>query len=146
MKIFLQGDTDCARRLDGLLRRAGFAVTRNDLFWDYAVRIEESASPHAQVAQANGSAAEAADTRIHFDSVDCELERRILQHVTALSPHAVVVDRPGGEVHSDREIRIVVPRGNEAQAHAVAFGVVRGLIDLAGKRPWYRKLFAKDKL
>jgi len=45
------------------------------------------------------------------------------------------VDRPGGVVHSERELRIVIPRSDntkadEAAAVAVEFGVLRGLLDL----------------
>ncbi|MBZ5697114.1 MAG: hypothetical protein LAN18_01055 [Acidobacteriia bacterium] len=72
---------------------------------------------------------------IHFDSVDSALEAAILRHVTQLAVTPVVVDRPGGVVHSEREVRIVIPRsGNakadEAAAVAVEFGVLRGLLDL----------------
>ena len=74
--------------------------------------------------------------RIHFDSVDGELEGAILRHVTQLAAAPVVVDRPGGVVHSERELRIVVPnsgdaKADEAAAVAVEFGVLRGLLDLA---------------
>src|SRR5882762_5509774 len=73
---------------------------------------------------------------IHFDSVDSELEGAILRHVTQLAAAPVVVDRPGGIVHSDRELRIVVPnsgdaKADEAAAVAVEFGVLRGLLALA---------------
>ena len=72
---------------------------------------------------------------IHFDSVDSELEAAILRHVTQLAVAPVVVDRPGGVVHSERELRIVVPntgdaKADEAAAVAVEFGVLRGLLDL----------------
>jgi hypothetical protein len=73
---------------------------------------------------------------IHFDSVDSELEGAILRHVTQLAAAPVVVDRPGGIVHSERELRIVIPnsgdtQADEAAAVAVEFGVLRGLLDLA---------------
>jgi hypothetical protein len=72
---------------------------------------------------------------IHFDSVDCALEAAILRHVTQLAVTPVVVDRAGGVVHSERELRIVIPRSDnakadEAAAVAVEFGVLRGLLDL----------------
>jgi hypothetical protein len=72
---------------------------------------------------------------ILFDSVDSELEGAILRHVTQLAAAPVVVDRPGGVVHSERELRIVVPnsgdvKADEADAVAVEFGVLRGLLDL----------------
>jgi hypothetical protein len=94
--------------------------------------------------------------RIHFDSVDSELEAAVLRHVARLSAGPVVVDRPGGVVRSERELRIVVPlvaqvstcavlgsasdglkqnglanyAMDEAAAVAVEFGVLRGLLDL----------------
>jgi hypothetical protein len=74
--------------------------------------------------------------QILFDSVDSELEGAILRHVTQLAAAPVVVDRPGGVVHSERELRIVVPKSGDAKADeaaavAVEFGVLRGLLDLA---------------
>jgi hypothetical protein len=96
-------------------------------------------------------------TPIRFDSVDGALEAAILRHVTQLSAVPVVVDRPGGMVHSERELRVIVPRALTARKHvprllvagdslprplavgdhadpaaaaAVEFGVLRGLLDL----------------
>ena len=59
----------------------------------------------------------------------------MLRHVTQLAAAPVIVDRPGGVVHSDRELRIVAPntgdaRADEAAAVAIEFGVSRGLLDL----------------
>ncbi len=64
----------------------------------------------------------------------------MLRHVSRLAKVPVMVDRPGGIVHSERELRIVVPvmasgaggevRMDEAAAVAVEFGVMRGLLDL----------------
>jgi|SRR5579872_1682112 len=73
---------------------------------------------------------------IHFDSVDSELEAAILRHVAQLAATPVIVDRPGGVVHSERELRIVVPNSGDAKADdaacvAVEFGVLRGLLDLS---------------
>ncbi len=72
---------------------------------------------------------------IHFDSVDSALEAAVLRHVTQLAAAPVIVDRPGGVVHSDRELRIVAPNtgdaaADEAAAVAIEFGVLRGLLDL----------------
>ena len=72
---------------------------------------------------------------IHFDSVDSALEAAVLRHVAQLAAAPVIVDRPGGVVHSDRELRIVAPntgdaRADEAAAVAIEFGVLRGLLDL----------------
>jgi hypothetical protein len=81
------------------------------------------------------------------DSVDSPLEAAVLRHITQLSAAPVVLDRPGGLVHSERELRIVIPRmvgasgesrADEAAAVAVEFGVLRGLLDLtspAAKSP-----------
>jgi hypothetical protein len=73
---------------------------------------------------------------IHFDSVDSALEAAVLRHVTQLAAAPVIVDRPGGVVHSDRELRIIAPNtgdsmADEAAAVAIEFGVLRGLLDLA---------------
>ncbi len=81
---------------------------------------------------------------IHFDSVDGELEAAVLRHVTQLAAAPVMVDRPGGVVHSERELRIVLPetgdaRADEAAAVAVEFGVLRGLLDLT-RRPSHGEL------
>jgi hypothetical protein len=67
--------------------------------------------------------------------VDSALEAAVLRHVTQLAAAPVIVDRPGGVVHSDRELRIVAPntgdaRADEAAAVAIEFGVLRGLLDL----------------
>ena len=72
---------------------------------------------------------------IHFDSVDSALEAAVLRHVAQLAAGPVIVDRPGGVVHSERELRIVAPvtgdaRADEAAAVAIEFGVLRGLLDL----------------
>ncbi|HTC64368.1 MAG TPA: hypothetical protein VK709_16125, partial [Candidatus Saccharimonadales bacterium] len=72
---------------------------------------------------------------IHFDSVDSALEAAVLRHVAQLATGPVIVDRPGGVVHSERELRIVAPvtgdaRADEAAAVAIEFGVLRGLLDL----------------
>jgi hypothetical protein len=74
---------------------------------------------------------------IHFDSVESELEAAVLRHVAQLSAAPVIVDRPGGVVRSDRELRIVLPNcgdaaADEAAAVAVEFGILRGMLDLVG--------------
>ena len=73
---------------------------------------------------------------IHFDSVESALEAAVLRHVAQLAAAPVMVDRPGGLVHSDRELRIVLPNTGNAEADqaaavAVEFGVLRGLLDLS---------------
>jgi hypothetical protein len=83
---------------------------------------------------------------IHFDSVDSALEAAVLRHVAQLAAGPVIVDRPGGVVHSERELRIVAPvtgdaLADEAAAVAIEFGVLRGLLDLVapdarGERRW----------
>ncbi len=87
--------------------------------------------PAGEKAQAGSVAAS-----IHFDSVDSALEAAVLRHVTQLAATPVIVDRPGGIVHSERELRIVAPntgdaKADEAAAVAIEFGVLRGLLDLA---------------
>ena len=163
MRIKVIGENDCARALRGLLRKAGFAVSeflpaalvREMPSGGYVIYIEEaedvrpdSCNPERPVRRSGSGSGSG---QIYFDSVDCELERNILRHVTPLSTRPVVVDRPGGVVHSDREIRILVP-ADEREQQAVEFGVLRGLLDTvhgtpqggaAGKAPvpWWRRLF-----
>jgi hypothetical protein len=59
----------------------------------------------------------------------------VLRHVAKLAAAPVIVDRPGGVVHSERELRIILPvtgdvKADEAVAVAVEFGVLRGMLDL----------------
>ena len=124
MRIKVVGENDCARALRGLLRQAGFAVSEF-LPTDPPRRVNAPSAGYViSVVESEGG------ENILFDSVDCPLEANILRHVTALSKLPVLLDRPGGEVHSDREIRISVPAcGGEAQQLAVEFGVLRGLMD-----------------
>jgi hypothetical protein len=89
---------------------------------------------HAEGPPAVAAAAKAGAS-IHFDSVDSALEAAVLRHVTQLAAAPVIVDRPGGVVHSDRELRIIAPntgdsKADEAAAVAIEFGVLRGLLDL----------------
>ncbi len=95
----------------------------------------DASSPSFTVATTAGLPAFAKTLSIHFDSVDSALEAAVLRHVTQLAAAPVIVDRPGGVVHSDRELRIVAPntgdaRADEAAAVAIEFGVLRGLLDL----------------
>jgi hypothetical protein len=85
---------------------------------------------------------------IHFDSMDSALEGAVLRHVTQLAAAPVVVDRPGGVVHSDRELRIVAPntgdrQADEAAAVAIEFGVLRALLDLSAPGA-HRKVRARS--
>ncbi len=144
MRIKVIGENDCARALRGLLRKAGFAVS------EYLPReaLLEMPSGGYVVAIQEHQADE-----IHFDSVDCEFEGNILRHITALSKKPVLIDRPGGEVHSDRDIRILVPAHLPEQQMAVEFGVLRGLLDTVGfgreekkqapqppTKPWWKRI------
>lgn len=97
---------------------------------------------------------------IHFDSVDSALEDAVLRHVTQLAAAPVILDRPGGMVHSERELRIVAPNtgdaiADETAAVAIEFGVLRGMLDLnspgahrnrggSGAREKFRKGCATD--
>ncbi len=152
MRVRIIGDGECARSLRGLLRKAGFAVV--EFLPPEVVKALPSGGYviHIELAAASPTRA-STEPWIHFDSVDCELEANILKHVTALSKHPVVVDRPGGVVHSDREIRIVVPAHLPGQQMAVEFGVLRGLVDTVGKlvpvlpqpQPWWKRIFRRKK-
>ena len=101
-----------------------------------APRSHRDASSPAFVRQSEGRAsAGLRAAAVHFDSVDSALEAAVLRHVAQLAAAPVIVDRPGGVVHSDRELRIVAPntgdaKADEAAAVAIEFGVLRGLLDL----------------
>ena len=105
---------------------------------NYGGDSPSAGAPHAAPLQARGH--QQSRACIHFDSVDSELEAAILRHVTQIAVAPVIVDRPGGVVHSERELRIVAPnsgdaKADEAAAVAVEFGVLRGLLDLASPTP-----------
>ncbi len=125
MRIKIVGENDCARATRGLLRQAGFAVTEflpadavmNAPQAGYVITVETHAG-----------------SQIAFDSTDSPLEAAVLRHVSQLSKLPVIVDRPGGIVHGDRELRILAPRDDPEQATAVEFGILRGLLDLAGPK------------
>jgi hypothetical protein len=101
-----------------------------------APRSHRGASSPAFVRQSEGRASAGLPAAaVHFDSVDSALEAAVLRHVAQLAAAPVIVDRPGGVVHSDRELRIVAPttgdaKADEAAAVAIEFGVLRGLLDL----------------
>ena len=169
MRIKIIGESDCAKATRGLLRQAGFAVTEflpadavtHAQVAGYVITIEEdsrvalpvSSGIRNQARHENERPPESGAACIHIDSIECPLEAAILKHVTELSSLPVVLDRPGGVVHSDREIRLTVPASPEQQ-HAVEFGVLRGLLELVqpakhsaataapSKKSWYHKLFA----
>jgi hypothetical protein len=135
MRIKIIGENDTAKALRALLRKAGFAVCEflpaeavtHSPEAGYAITIEEGGGSASLPAGQSGW--------IHLDSVDSELEAAVFRHITQLSPHPVSVDRPGGQVHSERELRVVVPAGDAAQTQAVEYGVLRGLLELIGPRP-----------
>jgi hypothetical protein len=94
-----------------------------------------ASSPSPAKDTAGASDAAFAKARIRFGSVDSAIETAVLRHVTQLAAAPVIVDRPGGVVQSDRELRIIAPntgdaRADEAAAVAIEFGVLRGVLDL----------------
>jgi hypothetical protein len=142
MRIKIVGDNDCARATRGLLRQAGFAVSEflpEILVSGYTVEIELTKDP------LYGSG-------IYLDSVESPLEHALLRHVSQLWKHSVIVDRNGGKVHSDREVRIVLTDTSEAQ-HAVEHAVVRALLDMQTiatgtseapvRQGWWKRTFGK---
>ena len=125
MRIKIVGENDCARATRGLLRQAGFAVT--EFFPADAVMNAPQAGYVITVETHAG-------IQIAFDSADSPLEAAVLRHVSQLSKLPVIVDRPGGIVHGDRELRILAPKDDPEQATAVEFGILRGLLDIAGPK------------
>jgi hypothetical protein len=145
MRVKIIGENDCAKAARGLLRQAGFAVT------EFLPADAVTQGPLA--GYVIGIVEDARADKIHIDSVDCALEAAILKHITQLSKHPVVINRPGGVVHSDREIGLIVPHDAEEQ-QAVEFGVLRGLLEIAGQpkaaekiappqqTSWYQRIFS----
>lgn len=121
MRIKIVGESDCAKATRQILRKGGFSVTEflpQDLLANvsggYVITIEEMPGLD----------------HIYLDSSESDLEHYLLRHITQLCPRPVIIDRPGGQVHSDQEIRIVIPQGNESCASSVEYGVLRGFLDL----------------
>ena len=116
MNIAIIGENESSKGARMLLRQAGFAVRDTLARSDVRIWIEE----RPRILQ------------IYFDSIDAPLEAAVVRHVSQLSRHAIVIDRLGGNVRSDRELRIVVPEDNFEQQHAVQLGILRGLLDFSG--------------
>jgi len=123
MRIRIAGDHEAAKVLRSYLARAGYALSESRA--DYTVFLEERASP-----------------QIVFDSVDCELEGRMLRHVRDLTATPISIWTAGG-IQSDREIRISFPPGD---ARAVETGALRAFLELVPvpqpARGWRKKLAA----
>ena len=124
MRVKIIGENDCAKAARGLLRQAGFAVTE---FLPADAVTQGPLAGYVITIVEDGRA-----DKIYVDSIDCALEAAILKHITQLSKRPVVMNRPGGLVHSDREIGLIVPHEPEEQ-QAVEFGVLRGLLELGGQ-------------
>ncbi|HYL62267.1 MAG TPA: hypothetical protein VE077_06560 [Candidatus Methylomirabilis sp.] len=145
MRVKIIGENNCAKATRGLLRQAGFAVT------EFLPADAVTQGPLA--GYVIGIVEDGRADKIHIDSVDCALEAAILKHITQLSKHPVVLNRPGGVVHSDREIGLIVPHDEEEQ-QAVEFGVLRGLLEVTGQvkaaektvpprqAAWYQRIFS----
>jgi hypothetical protein len=153
MRVKIIGENNCAKAARGLLRQAGFAVT------EFLPADAVTQGPLA--GYVIGIVEDGRADKIHIDSVDCALETAILKHITQLSRHPVVLNRPGGVVHSDAEIGLIVPHDEEEQ-QAVEFGVLRGLLEITGQMkaevtgevkaaertappqqaPWYERIFS----
>lgn len=162
MQIQIIGDNDTARATRTRLRQAGFAVMPAAQMDGTADATYAAYTAHTLAARKAPRACysviiEESDQSgwIHFDSVDCALEQHVLKHVTALSRQPVSIDRPGGEVRSDRELRIIIPVENPAQSSAVEFGILRGLLELThtpanesnvAGRSWWRRILDWDRL
>ena len=131
MNIAIIGENETCKAARTLLRQAGFAV--------------RDTAPHAHVHVSIWIEERPRILQIYFDSIDSPLEAAVVRHVSQLSRHAIVIDRPGGQVRSDRELRIVVPEESVEQQHAVQLGILRGLLDFTGttkKTPAWKKFFA----
>ena len=145
MKIAIIGDNGTCKAARMLLRHAGFAVQETPARAAVRVWVEERPRPSLSHASSTLSLDSSIYfDSIYFDSIDSPLEAAVARHVSQLSQHPIVIDRPGGSVRSDRELRIVVPDDHLEQQHAVQLGLLRGLLDFAGmskKTPRWKKLF-----
>ena len=124
MNISIIGDNETCKATRMLLRQAGFSVRDTPTRADVRIWIDERSQ----------TAAEPSDAHIYFDSIDSPLEANVVRHVSQLSRHAIVIDRPGGSVRSDRELRMTVPEDHFEQQHAVQLGILRGLLDFTGQK------------
>lgn len=113
MRIKVVGESDTAKALRLALQAAGVAVAPDlvEASAHFTLYIEEYAGPN-----------------IVFDSVDCELERNILRHVSDNTPSDIVVRRGAGDIEADDKIKLLVPR-NAQEIKAVEVGVLRGILD-----------------
>jgi hypothetical protein len=123
MRIRVSGKNDAAAELKGLLRHEGYLVTETHP--THSLLLEEES--------------ELADCFV-VDGIDCPLEKRVSEHIHQLTGKNFLFDRVG-PVRNDRELRIVF---RPEDAHAVALGVFRGLLDVLQPRPrptWWRKIW-----
>ena len=111
MRIQVTGDCPTAKALRGYLRKHDFHLTGHAADWTVHIDEREDA------------------IRPALDSSGGELERAILHHLRAQSAGPIEI-HTNGTVSSEREIRIVVPPGEEDRK-AVEIGVFRGLLELA---------------
>jgi len=111
MRICVTGECPAAKALRGYLCKHDFHLT--DHAADWIVHIEESADA----------------VRLTLDSTGGELEQALLRHIRKQTSSAIEI-HTARMVSSEREIRILVPRG-ETDRKAVETGVFRGLLEIA---------------
>lgn len=117
MRYSVQGDCGAARVLRGYLEKSGYFVS--DAFPDYTVFLDE---------------VDGLDN-VTIDSVDCDLERRVLRFIEELGVNVFTIQRAVG-ITSDREIHIAYPTH---QQKAVELGAFRALT-YSHERGWRNKL------
>lgn len=125
MRIKVTGSCISADALRSYLqhKNIGYAVT--EFMPDYTIFLDEGA----------------VDSTIVADSIDCELERNIVNCISALTPTPVQLSRAGG-VRRDDQIRITIPPDDQAR-YAVERGILRGLLKTTGTHDgWLRKIKA----
>lgn len=109
MRININGSSDSAAVVAGLLRKAGYVATQFASFAHYTLHIEDAASTAEYVL---------------VDAVDSELERNVINAIASETALPVMLQRDGG-VQSDREIRIFVPAGAQVD---VEHGIFKGVL------------------
>jgi len=134
MRIQIIGDCDSAKSLRGLLGRAGFAISDKNSFYTINLTQNDSLS------------------YVQVDSIDCELERTIIQCIGELGVKQFLLRRDFA-MPSDREITITLP---EHLSYEVEIGIMRAMIrcvtpknvevEMIPPTKWYKRFLHKKLL
>jgi len=110
MRIHVSGECAAAKALRGYLRKHDFHLTAHAPDW--VIHMEETAAGIPAVAGVGG-----------------ELEQAILKHMRKQTAGSIEL-RTAREGMSDREVRVLVPAGDQ-ESKAVETGVFRAVLEVA---------------